>query len=671
MDEADLECHGFGAVAEHELTGEQRYLTYDKKKALTYGEASKPLSNNPDWKDQYVDRAQQLAVRDKNHPSVIMWSLGNEAYYGSNFQAMYDWIREYDDTRVVHYEGDRNAETVDVYSEMYPSIDFIENFAKDTSKKKPLVLCEYIHAMGNGPGNIKEYIDAFYKHPTLQGGFVWEWANHGLLTKTKDGEPYYAFGGDFGEEVHDYNFVMDGVVFSNHTPTPGLVEYSKAIEPVQLVQGSTAENATIINRYDFATLDHLKCEYAYVTPDGDKTSGEVKFPSGIGPGQKTTLDLKDAVAGAPAEASGITVSFSLRKNTTWASRGHRVAWFQVALSKTPKFVPTPSQSNKSAPTVGQSGTKLNISFPDTSTSYTFSLSSGLLTSIFKDGEELLHSAPQLTFYRPLTDNDRPQDGWEWKDKRADQIQTACREVTWATKDDSVEVVVHSRAAPPVLAWGIRVTTTYTFRNVQSSSSSSPTSPTTGVHIAVSGKPEGSTPKTLPRIGLSLVLRPEFQTVSWFGRGPGPSYRDLKLSQPFGYHTAPAAELWTPYEFPQEAGNRTDVAFADFVASSDAATTPARLRAVFADAPSQADITAADEAGTGVTGKLGSFAASYFREKDIDTCTHPYELEKRRTKELNVRLDWAHHGLGTGSCGPRTLEQYALKCEPFEYGLWLL
>lgn len=662
MDEADLECHGFGSIAEHELTGEQRFLTYDKKKALTYKEASKPLSDNPDWKDQYVDRALQLVTRDKNHPSVIMWSLGNEAFYGSNFKAMYDWIREYDETRVVHYEGDRDAETVDVYSEMYPSINFIEDFAKDASKEKPLVLCEYIHAMGNGPGNIKEYIDAFYKYPKLQGGFVWEWANHGLLTKTKDGEPYYAFGGDFGEEVHDYNFVMDGVLFSDHTPSPGLVEYAKAIEPVQLVEGSSKKNVTVINRYDFSNLDYLKCEYLYVTSQGSISGGEVAIPPGVGPGSKTTLDLKDAVTDAPAEASAITVSFSLRKDTTWASQGHQVAWFQIALDNTPKFVPVPCQATKSALQVSQSGTRLNVTCLDTDTSYVFSLVSGTLTSIFKDGEELLQSGPSLTFYRPLTDNDRPQDGWEWKDKRVNQMQTVCREVTWTSKDDSVEVIVQTRAAPPVLAWGIKVTTTYTIQNINLPDDGLLA---TGVHIAVVGKPEGSVPMTIPRIGLSFALRPDFKTVEWFGRGPGQSYRDFKHSQPFGYHTLPVASLWTPYEFPQESGNRTDVAYAEFVGSN------ARLLAIFDDAPSQEQINVASGGGGGTIAKLGSFAACHFREKDIDACTHPYELEKRRTDELHVRLDWAHHGLGTGSCGPKTLDKYALKCEPFEFGIWLV
>ena len=189
-----------------------------------------------------------------------MWSLGNEAFYGRNFQKMYDWIKSYDKTRPVHYEGDFEAKTVNLFSKMYPPVSQIVEFAtKEEKWEKPLILCEFAHAMGNGPGAIQEYVDAFYKYPRLQGGFAWEWANHGLETKSADGERLYAYGSDFGDVPSDGNFVMDGLLFSDHTPTPGLIEYKKAIEPVQVIGGGH-DRVDIINRYDFITLDHLQCE---------------------------------------------------------------------------------------------------------------------------------------------------------------------------------------------------------------------------------------------------------------------------------------------------------------------------------------------------------------------------------------------------------------------------
>lgn len=179
IDEADVECHGFAPIDEENLPEKYRHLSDRERQVIVYGTASRWTTDNPDWKEAYVDRAKKLVTRDKNHPCVILWSLGNEAFYGRNIQSMYDWIKSYDQTRPVHYEGDWDAKTVDIYSRMYPSVDFIIDFAtKEKEWEKPLILCEFVHAMGNGPGAIKSYIDAFYKCPRLQGGFVWEWANH-------------------------------------------------------------------------------------------------------------------------------------------------------------------------------------------------------------------------------------------------------------------------------------------------------------------------------------------------------------------------------------------------------------------------------------------------------------------------------------------------------------
>lgn len=179
IDEADLECHGFTDVEDAALPKKYDHLAPHDRQTVSYSRAARWTTQNSDWEEAYVDRAKQLVMRDKNHPSVIIWSLGNESFYGRNHQSMYDWIKSYDDTRPVHYEGDTDCQTVDLYSRMYASVDDIIAFAtKDDEWTKPLILCEYVHAMGNGPGAVKEYIDAFYKYPRLQGGFVWEWANH-------------------------------------------------------------------------------------------------------------------------------------------------------------------------------------------------------------------------------------------------------------------------------------------------------------------------------------------------------------------------------------------------------------------------------------------------------------------------------------------------------------
>lgn len=260
IDEADLECHGCEIAVEGTAPASL-------------------LSDNPDWEDAYVDRAVQLVQRDKNHPSIICWSLGNESFYGRNHQAMYNWIKSVDRTRLVHYEPDGNGQTVDILSRMYLPVDRLIEYAKAKDWTKPYVLCEYAHAMGNGPGAIKEYVEAFYQYPRLMGGFVWEWANHGLRTRTKNGTEYMGYGGDFGDEPNDGCFVMDGLVDSNHEPTPGLVEYKKAIEPVQTLR-IDGTGVRIVNRYDFLTLDHLDCRYSVITEGGSVEDGRVNIPTG-------------------------------------------------------------------------------------------------------------------------------------------------------------------------------------------------------------------------------------------------------------------------------------------------------------------------------------------------------------------------------------------------------
>lgn len=198
-------------------------------------------------------------------------------------------------------------------------VDDIVKFAQDKSKTKPLVLCEYIHAMGTGPGNIKEYIDAFYEHEKLQGGWVWEWANHGLLTKTKDGKEFYGYGGDFGDQPNDYNFVMDGVLNSDHTPRSALLEYKKAVEPVQLVT-SDGTAATIINRLDFVTLDSLRCTFSVTHEgEGESQTGEVKIPDGIGPGQTGTLACRCLILTCLTLGSELEASFHQYRQKVFGS----------------------------------------------------------------------------------------------------------------------------------------------------------------------------------------------------------------------------------------------------------------------------------------------------------------------------------------------------------------
>ncbi|KUJ12663.1 family 2 glycosyl hydrolase [Mollisia scopiformis] len=633
MDECDLECHGFGEVDEISIPEEFRELPDIEKAEKRSRNPNRWASDNPAWKEAYLDRARQAVYRDKNHPCVIIWSLGNESFYGRNHQAMYDLIHAYDPTRLIHYEADYYAKTVDIFSRMYSSVDEITAFATQTETwEKPLVMCEYVHAMGNGPGNIREYIETFYKYPRLMGGFVWEWANHGLRTKTADGIEYYGYGGDFGDEPNDDHFVLDGVLFSDHSPNPGLIEYRKAIEPIQVLSG-TKDKVKIISRYDHTTLDHLKCTWSLVGDSFKKAGNEVKIPSGVQPNQIVDLEI-EGLPDLTADETYLELSFTLREDTNWAKSGHEVAFGQVLLVPTPAMSTIKSLRSPTAPTYKQLTPQLLSIGSSSGVQWQFNIVHGTLTSWKRpSGEELIHTPPVVDFYRAITDNDGPKFGKIWTATFLHQTKCHVRSVSWSNTPDSVVVVVNTRIAPPVLEWSVDSIFTYTFTSKH-------------VSLKIKGVPQGvNLPHTFARIGLTMSLN-DIESATWFGRGPGESYRDKKLSQRIGTYNLPIDELYTSYEFPQESGNRTDTRWVHFKGNHGG------LKAYF--------------------GLLqeASFSALHYSTADLDEAQHPYDLISKKKKETVVRLDWAHHGIGTGSCGPATLPEYSLESKEFEYEVLL-
>ncbi|KAL5331597.1 hypothetical protein ACEPPN_001131 [Leptodophora sp. 'Broadleaf-Isolate-01'] len=639
LDEADVECHGFATIDRTALTYEEKNLGFRERIELIYGSSARWTSDNPEWQAQYVDRAVQLCARDKNSPSVVMWSMGNEAFYGCNFQSMYDKLNAMDGTRPVHYEGDRETKSSDIWSQMYLSPTELIAQSKIANHGKSLILCEYAHAMGNGPGNLQEYVEAFYAHPRLQGGHVWEWSNHGLETVDKQtGEKFYAFGGDFGDVPHNSTFCLDGMVASDHTPTPGLIEYKKAIEPVQL-NGCEGQVVTIINRYDIISLDHLRCE-AFIIGDGLKMSvGEIAIPAGIAPHTEATLHLPNLDYPIFEGEIFLQLNFRLKTTTQWAECGHLVTSGQLQLSGHSILVTKESES--APPAIVSTPTSLCITSP--SSTWKFSLTAGKLTSWKKGDHELIHGAlgPELGIYRAMTDNDVKVDGLDWNEKFLPISQPHTRSVTWEVKQlsSSVEVVVQARLAPPVLSWSFATTTTYKFSN------------SGRVRIHSQGEPEKlglNLPVTIPRLGLTLALPPALETVEWFGRGPGESYKDKKQSQLFGNWSNSVDELFYGYEHPQETSNRTDVRWVR-VSSADRAVS---LKANFG-------------AQDGF-----SFMASHYTSKDLDAAQHPFELRQSRKDYVLLRLDADHHGVGSGACGPKTLEEYSLKPKAFSFEIEL-
>ncbi|MEJ3654356.1 glycoside hydrolase family 2 TIM barrel-domain containing protein [Actinomycetes bacterium KLBMP 9759] len=492
IDECDLETHGFHLV------------DWDRNPSAA-----------PEWRDAYLDRITRTVERDKNRPSVIMWSLGNESHTGKNLADMAAWVHGRDTTRPVHYEGDHDCVYVDVHSTMYASHKDVEAIGR--ADRMPYIQCEYAHAMGNGPGGMLEYRELFEKYPNLQGGFIWEWIDHGIRRRDAEGREFFAYGGDFGEPIHDGNFITDGLVFPDRSPSPGLVEFAKIIEPVR-VDGRPDGRLTVANHYDFSGLDHLTFTWVLEEEGVEVESGTLDVPA-VAPGASAQVDMPKL-----PETSGeswLTVRAALTEATPWAPAGHVVAWGQVQVP-------------------GREGSKATFRSSASSTVALPPTVDGEVTEIFG----IPVTTPRLDLWRAPTDNDHPGIEQHWRGIGLHRLQHRIIDVE---RGDG-ELMVRTRVAPPALAIGMFATYRW---------SASPEA----LHLRLDVEPDGRWPGVLPRLGLRMALPGTLDRVEWFGRGPGEAYADSRQAARVGRFSASVDALQTPYVRPQENGNRTDVRWA--------------------------------------------------------------------------------------------------------------
>lgn len=693
MDEADLECHGFSEAIFNTMNFPSD-MPYEDTIKHTHPPSGKFTSDNPTWKAAYLDRMDSMVQRDKNHASVIIWSLGNESFYGDNHKAMYRYAKEFDPGRLVHYEGDVKAVTTDMYSYMYPALDLLPKLAteegvdEDGKSIKPIVLCEYGHAMGNSPGLLQDYEDCFEKYPRLQGGFIWEWANHGLWKEGEGGKGgYYAYGGDFGDEPNDGTFVMDGLISSTHDAMPGLKELKKVNQPVALsVKGDTL---VVRNRYNFAGLDHLVTTWTlealgneYVTdrlrhaqpPNTPSLVTTIRgtleiFANAHSCSRSTILasgqiDLPVIEAGTSAEIKlppaavrhkshdevYLSVSMALRNPTSWARLGHEVAWTQQKIAASQ---PRPSITASVAETVPfklkvtRSKTEIVIAASDFS--YTFDQARGFLTRWESNGQTLLHvdgagsgeGAVMFSCQRPATDNDVKSALKYWRRFGVDNLKTQLRSLSIDESDDSiVRVKTKLFVGPPILDWGWECAIEH---GIKASGA---------LQVMVTSlKPTGPSPEHVPRVGLNLRLSRDLDQVRWLGLGPGETYPDKKDSQRMGVWRADSViDLYTPYDVPQENGNRMGTRWVE-VTGSRLAGRGVRARRV------------------GGAGEGFSFAASWYSDRTIQKASHPPDLVEETHATL-LRLDEAVAGVGTGACGPAVKDVDLVKCKEYSFGFEL-
>ncbi len=593
------------------------------------------VCHDPRYLNAFVDRVSRMARRDKNHPSVIIWSLGNESGYGTNHDAAAGWLRRYDPTRPLHYEGAikwdwASGQTAsDLTCPMYPPIFAIVGHARSGLQRHPLIMCEFSHAMGNSNGTLAEYWDAIETTPGLQGGFIWEWWDHGLVQELPDGTTRWAYGGDFGDEPNDGNFCIDGVVFPDRTPKPALWEHHALAAPVRVTatpEDLRAGRLTVHNRQDFRDLGWLR-GHAEVTVDGARVLAvELPLPA-LGAGEDATV----AVPGLAELALGdgeawLTVRFVTAEAEAWAEAGHEVAWAQLPLLPAPRLraVFTTPASAPAAP--AGPGQTVPASTPAAPAPAVPTPSPRLVDA---DGlllHDLLASPPRLSLWRAPTDNDRiPGLAGEWERLGLPELG---RTLDGIDERDGVVVVrstyrtgagievPHVMTLTPLAAGVLRVDET------------------------------AAIPDALPdlaRVGTVMELAPGLDRVAWFGRGPHETYPDRRRAGRVGGWQATLDELFTPYVRPQESGGRADVRWISLVDGHG------RGLRITLDRPRQV-------------------SATRFRAADLAAAAHHGELVPR--PGAVVHLDAAHRGLGTASCGPDTLPDYLVGPGTYRWS-WVL
>ncbi|MET7280075.1 glycoside hydrolase family 2 TIM barrel-domain containing protein [Kribbella sp. NPDC005582] len=620
IDECDLETHGFAAV---NWTGNP--------------------CDDPAWSAALLDRIRRTVERDKNHPSVLSWSLGNESGAGANLAAMAAWTRDRDPGRLVHYEGDVDSPYVDLYSRMYVPHAELEAIgrraepptsdpAHDAHRRAlPFILCEYAHAMGNGPGGLIDYQQVFERHERLQGGFVWEWIDHGILQRHPDGSTSYAYGGDFGETVHDGNFVIDGLLSPDREPSPGLLEYTKVIEPVRIAVSDQDESQLVIsNLHDFRSLDHLVFEWSVEVQGTPTEQGILDVPR-VPAGRAVEVELPKTAESS--QETWLTVRAVLVEDQPWAMAGHEIAWAQLQLSAQtqPAPEPRPGGAWPSARIAARPATA-DMHGADRTAGIvvgagSFDPVTGTLTGL----GDLELTGPVLDVWRAPTDNDHSFHGTsveqEWRRIGLDRMTHRVDEV------ESVDgrLQVRTRVAPATTNLALR--TTYGWSDEAGR-----------LRLDLAVEPEGDwSSTTLPRLGLRMSLPAEFDHVSWFGLGPGEAYRDTRQAVRVGHFGLSVDDLQTPYIYPQENGNRMQTRWAEF----------------------------GPRAGTGLRiegAPYFDFTARRWTPEDLDRARKQSDLVPR--DRIYLTLDLAHQGIGSASCGPETLPQHQLRAEPATFTLFL-
>ncbi len=502
--------------------------------------------SRPEWRENVLDRCRSMLERDKNHPCILLWSLGNESFAGDNFVAMHDWLRERDPSRLVHYEGVfhwRESDAAsDVESRMYARPADVEAYAQN-NPAKPFILCEYSHAMGNSCGGLHVYWELFDRYPVLQGGFIWDWVDQAIRTKTPDGIEYFAYGGDFGESPHDGNFSGNGLIFADRTITPKLLEVKKCYQTIRFeIADWNEKTVRLVNRQLFASLESYAIEWELLMNGESREKGLLEVEAEAGESVTVQVPYADIVVSSATDEAVLEVRCLLKRDTTWAEAGHEVA-FEQFLVPVMAVKEVRTGASPCGPVAVRDDGEETLTLAGERFAVRFNKRTGELRSYEAQGTELLSSPIVPCFWRPYTDNDRGNGHIErcaaWKEASTDK-----RLLGFSWRENGGNVLVESAYAFRSAGATVCVLS-YELHGDGS------------VEARMTVTPDRGLPE-IPQVGVAFEMDPAFRHLAWYGKGPHESYWDRQTGAKLGRYAGTVQDQFVPYLRPQECGNKMDV-----------------------------------------------------------------------------------------------------------------
>ena len=628
IDEADIEAHGPFMLYRKEDTDQNRFRRWNEK-----------IADDPAWEKAIVDRVRLMVQRDKNRPSIIMWSMGNESAYGCNFEKALAWTKKFDPDRITQYESARyrnydityDYENLDLYSRMYPSLQEIEDYLKNDGSK-PFLLVEYCHSMGNGPGDFEDYFQMIHKDDRMCGGFVWEWCDHAIAHGTaENGKTRYYYGGDHGETIHDGNFCMDGLVYPDRTPHTGLLEYKNVYRPVRIVSYDQENGQMVLHNYmDFDDLKDYVDIFYEMTQDG-LTVEKGKLANVVAsPHSDAEVELKLQVPNTGKIY--LKLIYRLKKEMPLLEQGYELGFDEMKLAneddrnrQAVKWM----EQEKAIGTIHVKENDRQIVLQAKDFTYVLDKRTGLFEDMQFAGRSYINHPMELNIWRAPTDNDM-YIKQEWKKAHYDAAYTRAYRIEVLQNKHGVLIMEHVAVVADTVQKILDVKMTWKINE-------------DGKIEAVIEAIKDKEFPDLPRFGIRMFLNKKMDEITYFGMGPQESYRDKHQASCHGLFRSKVAQMHEDYIRPQENGSHYDC---DYVELTNG----------------QCGIAA-------VSKNPFSFNASVYTQEELERVSHNYELKE--SDSTVFCMDYAMNGIGSNSCGPDVLDKYRFAEEAFQFQFELI